>query len=101
VVNKVGSAAAALAARRVDVPVYAVAARDKLDPDGAFRSEDGDPDDLLPLAAGEAGPARWVPLFEPVLADLVAGVVTEDGVRTPDELARVAEELAALRKWME
>jgi translation initiation factor 2B subunit (eIF-2B alpha/beta/delta family) len=101
VVNKVGTAAAALAARRVDVPFYAVAATDKVDPDGSFRSEDGDPDDLLRVQPGESGPARWVPLFEPVLADLVTGVVTERGVLGPDELAGVAVELAALRAWLE
>lgn len=103
VVNKTGSLPAALAARRGGVPVIAVAASDKVAPEGGFRGEEGDPDDLYaPGGGGEDGDPpfrRRVPLFEPVPADLLAGVITESATLAPTQVVELARELAALREW--
>lgn len=97
VVNKTGSLPAGLAARRAGVPLYAVAAADKVDPAGELHTEVGDPGDLY---AGDAELTLFHPLFEPVPPDLVTGgLVTEVGVVEAGEVAGLAEELARLRTW--
>ena len=79
VVNKVGSKAAALAARQAGIPFYVVAATDKL------RVEvDHDVVD---------------PIFETVPAEAVAGIVTERGVLQPNDLETLAAELKELSAW--
>ncbi len=97
VVNKVGSCAAALAAARHGRTVLAVAAADKVSPDaGAAPSELADAAVLGPEVPGVA---RWSPLFERVLAGRVGVLVTEEGEMEPAGARRLAEELAALRRW--
>ncbi|WP_148414802.1 NUDIX domain-containing protein [Haloferax sp. KTX1] len=91
VVNKVGSLPVALAAARADVPVFAVCARDKVRGDDRFVGEDAGA-----LYDGEAAIETANPLFEVVPADLVAGVVTEDGALGTGEIGAVAAEHAAL-----
>ncbi|POG55373.1 NUDIX domain-containing protein [Haloferax marisrubri] len=94
VVNKVGSLPVALAAARADAPVFAVCARDKVCGDDRFVGEDAGA-----LYDGEAAIGTENPLFEVVPADLLSGVVTEDGVLDADEIGAVAAEHAALAAW--
>jgi len=95
-VNKVGTRALALAAARVGVAVYAVCAADKVSPDGHLVLEEGDPaavyDGAAPLTVRN-------PTFDVTPADLLAGVVTEEGVLDADEVAAVAERHRALGAW--
>ncbi|RDZ64084.1 translation initiation factor 2 [Haloferax sp. Atlit-12N] len=94
VVNKVGSLPVALAAARANVPVFAVCARDKVRGDDRFVGEDAGA-----LYDGEETVRTENPLFEAVAADLLSGVVTEDGVLDADEIGAVAAEHAALAAW--
>ncbi|KTG30462.1 NUDIX domain-containing protein [Haloferax profundi] len=94
VVNKVGSFPLALAAGRADVPVFAVCARDKIRGDDEFVGEDGES-----LYDGEASVVTENPVFEVVPADLVTGIVTEDGVLDADDVSTIASEHAALAAW--
>ncbi len=94
VVNKVGTRAAA----RENVPLYAVAARDKVAPGEEPDLEDADPRDVYD---GDAPLSVAASLFDVTPADLVAGVVTEDGVLDADDVASVAEEHRALTGWQE
>ncbi|MFC7044449.1 NUDIX domain-containing protein [Halobacteriaceae archaeon GCM10025711] len=96
VVNKVGTRAAALAAAREGVPVYAACARDKVSTDPEPVLEAGDP------AAVYDGPADLAvenPVFDVTPADLVTGVVTEDGALDADDVAAVADDLRDLADW--
>lgn len=94
VVNKVGTRPAALAAAAAGVPVWAVAACDKVAPRplGA-PAEHADP---AALYAGDAAIEVATPLFEIAPAESIAAVVTERGALTPAEIAAVAREMAAL-----
>ncbi|WP_435098898.1 NUDIX domain-containing protein [Halarchaeum sp. P4] len=99
VVNKVGTRSAALAAAEADVPVYAVCAKDKIAPDA-------DPDDPEladapgeELYDGDADIAVENPLFDLTPADLVTGLVTEDGVFCGDDVEAAAAELRGLADW--
>ncbi|MFC7130891.1 NUDIX domain-containing protein [Haloferax chudinovii] len=94
VANKVGSLPVALAATRADVSVFAVCARDKVRGDDRFVGEDAGA-----LYDGEAAIATENPLFEVVPADLLSGVVTEDGVLGAEEIGALAAEHAALAAW--
>jgi translation initiation factor 2B subunit (eIF-2B alpha/beta/delta family)/8-oxo-dGTP pyrophosphatase MutT (NUDIX family) len=78
VVNKVGSYAAALAAKKAGVPFYAASATDKL------RVSD-----------------RVVmdPIFETVPADSVTGIVTERGLLGRSDLPAIEAELRKLAEW--
>jgi len=75
VVNKVGTRAAALAARDAGVPVLVACAGDKVAPE-ALPVGDGDP---AALYDGDAAIAVENPVFEAVPGRLVDAVVTEDG----------------------
>ena len=94
VANKVGSFPVALAARRGDVPVFVVCASDKIRADDAFVGESGGS-----LSDGDASVATENPVFEVVPADLVAGIVTEDGLLDGDDVASVADDHARLAAW--
>jgi translation initiation factor 2B subunit (eIF-2B alpha/beta/delta family) len=96
VVNKVGTMALGLAAAREGVPLYAVAARDKVRPDETFVPESGDPADLYD---GEADLAVRNPTFDRTPADLVAGVATEDGLLDADDVREVAAGHRELAGW--
>ena len=98
VVNKVGTRTAALAADREGVPLYAVAAADKVRPDDALHLEDGEPGALYD---GDADLAVANPTFDVTPADLVAGIVTERGVLDREGTAAVAAEHRELARWRE
>jgi translation initiation factor 2B subunit (eIF-2B alpha/beta/delta family) len=92
VINKVGSFAAALAAREHSVPVYALAERRKFMPavTGALKIVE------MPAAEVWGSPAPGVQprnvYFELVPMPLLRGVVVEDGVLPPGEAAALARE---------
>jgi len=111
VVNKVGTRAAALAAAREGIPAYAVAARDKVHPAGEDGDDDGgddpnrdallEPADPAELYDGPADLDLANPLFDVTDPDLLAGVVTEDGLRSPGEIAEIAAVNRTLAAWQD
>ncbi|HUF11646.1 MAG TPA: hypothetical protein VMN78_00935 [Longimicrobiales bacterium] len=86
VVNKIGTRAAALLARRAGVPFYALADTTKLLPAGWPQEVD----DARPAAEvwSEAPPeiAVWNRYFEATPLSYFDGVVTEDGLRTEADI---------------
>lgn len=92
VLNKVGSYAAALAAREHGVPVYALASRRKLIPAAtpALRIAEMPPVEVWDTPAPGVQPRNVY--FELVPMALLRGVVVEDGVLPPGEAAAVARE---------
>jgi len=98
VVNKTGTRAAALAAAREEIPVYAVAASDKITRRETVNLETGD------ATAIYDGPAELDvlnPTFDVTPGDLVDVVVTERGRLDGEDVAAIAEEHAALTGWRE
>jgi translation initiation factor 2B subunit (eIF-2B alpha/beta/delta family)/8-oxo-dGTP pyrophosphatase MutT (NUDIX family) len=91
VLNKVGTRAVAVAATHENVPVYAVAASDKIDPDPEPEPEfaNGDRDRVYD---GDADLAVTNPTFDRTPAEHVA-VVTENGRLERDAIAETAAEL--------
>ncbi|SDF43921.1 NUDIX domain-containing protein [Halorientalis regularis] len=96
VVNKVGTRALALATAREDVPLYVVAARDKISPDSDPHLEPADP---ATVYDGDADLAVAAPLFDVTPPDLVAGLVTEDGLLDADGVSALADEHRDLADW--
>ncbi|WP_336001735.1 NUDIX domain-containing protein [Halorientalis halophila] len=96
VVNKVGTRALALAAAREAVPLYVVAARDKVSPEADPHLESADP---ATVYDGDAALSVAAPLFDVTPPDLVAGLVTEDGLLDGDEIGSVAEAHRDLADW--
>ena len=103
VVNKIGSASAALAASRAGVPVYVLADETKMLPRGfPQRVEDDRPPGEVWADAGRV--KVWNRYFEAVPMEAVTGVVTENAVLSPHELQRMRRKLAfpePLRRWAE
>ena len=98
VVNKVGTRGLAIAAAREDVPVYAVAAADKVRPDERFEGETGADADLYD---GPAPVTVANPIFDRTPADLVTGVITERGVLDAAGVEEVAAEHETHARWDE
>jgi translation initiation factor 2B subunit (eIF-2B alpha/beta/delta family) len=97
VLNKVGTRGTAIAAAYEGVPVYVVAASAKIapeapEPDLEAGASEG-------LYAGAAAIEELNPTFDVTPDGLVAGVCTERGVLTSDEIETVADEFAALAAW--
>ena len=96
-VNKVGTYAAALAARQRQLPCYAATVTDKvsIDPVGDLEAADRasvyDGDALLDVVA---------PRFEAVPPRLFSGLITEFGLLGMDEVGDIASELRGLASWM-
>ena len=92
VINKVGSYAAALAAREHSVPVYALAGRRKFLPAGTGALKIFE----MPAAEVWESPSAGVEprnvYFEVVPLALLRGIVVEDGVLPPGEAAALARE---------
>lgn len=98
VLNKVGTRGLAIAAAREDVPVYAVAAADKVRPDERFEGEAGADADLY---GGSAPVTVSNPIFDRTPADLVAGVTTERGTLDTAAVGDVAAEHETHARWDE
>ncbi len=90
VVNKVGTRTAAVAAAREGVPVYAVAAADKI-------SSATEP--TLEPIYGDEGVEIDAPLFDHTPADLVTGVITEESVFDTGDVAERAAEREHWSGW--
>jgi len=92
VINKIGSFAAALAAREHSVPVYALAARRKFLPAStrALRIDEMPPEEVWKDAPEAVKPRNLY--FEQVPLALFTGIVVEDGVLGATEAAALARE---------
>lgn len=97
-VNKVGTRMAALAARHEGIPVYAVAASDKISPDTDTRLETGDPRDLY---GGDADIEVSVPLFDVTPATLIDGIITENGLLDTAGVQALATEHRTRSAWQD
>ncbi len=91
-INKIGTFPIALAARRFDIPAYAVCYGP--DPDAPDPShvkiEERDPDEVLHCRGIRTATERargLYPAFDVTPPDLVSGVVTDRGVFAPDRLS--------------
>ncbi|WP_158055270.1 NUDIX domain-containing protein [Halorussus halophilus] len=93
VVNKTGTRGAALAAAREGVPLYAVAASDKVRTDETVHLEAEEDEKLYD---GEADVAVLNPTFDVTPADCVSGIVTERGTLGSGEIETIADELRGL-----
>jgi len=98
VVNKTGTRAAALAAAREGIPVYAVAASDKITRRETVNLETGD---ATAIYDGDAELDVLNPTFDVTPSELVDAVVTERGRLDGEDVAAVAEEHAGLTGWRE
>ena len=92
VINKIGSFAAALAAREHSVPVYALASRRKFLPAAtqSLRIDEMPPEEVWAEAPEPVKPRNLY--FELVPLALFTGIVVEDGVLGPSEAAALARE---------
>jgi translation initiation factor 2B subunit (eIF-2B alpha/beta/delta family) len=85
-VNKVGTYPLVLAAREADIPVYVAALKDKFIPSGLR----GDPDRLFDpaevLEPGSTGVTVENRYFERTPLSLVEGIITEQGVMSPEDV---------------
>lgn len=92
VINKIGSFAAALAAREHGVPVYTLAERRKFVPagTGALKILEMPPEEVWASPASGVEPRNVY--FELVPMPLLRGVVVEDAVLPPGEAAALARE---------
>lgn len=98
IVNKVGTRMLALAADRADVPVYVVAARDKVATDDTFHTEEG-PETAV--YEGEEAITARNPIFDLTPGDLITGVLTEDGLLDQRGITVVAAQHRSNADWME
>ncbi|WP_256393591.1 translation initiation factor eIF-2B [Natronoarchaeum rubrum] len=96
VVNKTGTRTAALAAAREGIPVYAVAASDKITRRETVNLETGD---ATAIYDGDAELDVLNPTFDVTPGDLVDAVVTERGRLGAEDVAAIAEEHGALTAW--
>ena len=102
VVNKVGTRTTAVAADHAGVPVFAVAATDKVSSfDGSATDEltDLEPGDPDAVYGGDRTISVDYPTFDVTPSSLVTGVITERGVLAGTELAEVATEHERRRGW--
>ncbi len=92
VVNKVGSLAAAEAARRAGVPVVVAADRTKILPRGFPQptADDRSPEEVM---RPRSGVTVWNRYFEAVPLEAVTWLVTDEAVLTPEDVARYRETL--------
>ncbi len=101
VVNKIGSAAAARAARDADVPVYVLTDRTKLLPPGFPQPVDDDrPGEEV--WRSPPGIRIWNRYFERVDLDLSTAVITEDGALDAGAVKTARSEIPVpdeLREW--
>ncbi|MCL7416969.1 MAG: initiation factor 2B-like protein [Halalkalicoccus sp.] len=97
VINKVGTRTAAVAAAHEGVPVYAVAAVDKISPSSEPVLESVDRGALT----DDERVAVECPLFDRTPPDLVTGVITEEGVLATTGIAQRATEHARRSRWKE
>lgn len=98
VVNKTGTRGAALAAWQESVPVFVVAATDKITPDAMLHLEEGAP---TAVYEGDANVAVRNPTFDVTPAAWVARWITEDGALDQEEVRDRVGQHQQWRQWME
>jgi translation initiation factor 2B subunit (eIF-2B alpha/beta/delta family) len=98
VVNKTGTRGTAIAADREGVPVYAVAASDKISPDGTIHLESGPPEAVYD---GSFDVEAANPTFDVTPPGHVRGVIAERGVLSPGDVEAVAAEFRDLAAWQD
>ena len=98
IVNKVGTRSLAMAADHADIPVYVVAARDKVATDDTFHSESGP---AVTVYDGEADIAVRNPVFDLTPGELVTGVLTEDGLLDQRGISVVAAQHRSNAEWID
>jgi methylthioribose-1-phosphate isomerase len=88
--NKIGTLALALAAARFQVPFYIAAPSSTIDPSlasgGLIPIEQRNPNEVRAFAGATSTPAgvdAYNPAFDVTPHDLIAGIITEDGVHRP------------------
>lgn len=96
VVNKIGTRPAALLARERGIPVYALAAADKVSEQEEANLEAVDPKEIYD---GPASITVRSPLFEIVEADLITGVVTDKGLLDREGILSLVDDVKTLRSW--
>lgn len=97
VVNKIGTRAAAITAAHESIPVFAVAASDKIT-SHEVNLESGS---RAAVYDGDAAIDVVNPTFDITPTACLSGVVTERGILSPAEIDTVATELATLESWRE
>ncbi len=97
IINKVGTRALAVAAERAGVPVYVVAARDKVATDDTFHSEEGS---ATAVYDGEESIGVRNPIFDLTPGGLVDGVLTEDGLLDQRGISVVAAQHRSNAEWV-
>jgi translation initiation factor 2B subunit (eIF-2B alpha/beta/delta family) len=96
VVNKTGTRGAALAARDEGVPVFVVAATDKVRTGDDPALEEGDPESVYD---GDADLSVLNPTFDVTPGAFVSDYVTERGVLKREDIDAVADELREMAEW--
>ncbi|WP_435334878.1 NUDIX domain-containing protein [Haloarchaeobius sp. TZWWS8] len=96
VVNKTGTRTAALAAAHEEIPLYVVAATDKVSVDESVNLETGR---RSMVYDGDAPITVFNPIFDETPGHLVDAIVTERGERSPEEIRELAEELRGYASW--
>lgn len=105
VANKVGTYGLAVLAGYHGVPFYVLAPTSTVDPDTATGSqipiEHRSPDEIRrgfgPLTAPEDA-AVWSPAFDVTPAEMIAGIITEQGIHRPPYGASLADAVAKARE---
>ena len=95
-INKIGTLAAALAARYYDVPFYVVTAIDKCTNQDDVRLEVVEPSKG---SSADEEVSTMCPLFEKIPPDLVTGFVTERGMLLPEKMDTLVKELERISVW--
>jgi translation initiation factor 2B subunit (eIF-2B alpha/beta/delta family) len=95
VVNKVGTRSLGLAASRAGIPLYVVAASDKIATDQRQPTVQSDPE---PLGV-DPSVETWTPTFDRTPADCIEGIVTENRLLDSTEVATVAEQHRRHASW--
>lgn len=98
VANKVGSYPLVLAAADADIPVYVVAAADKIATTDEVITETGESSTVYD---GDGAVAVANPIFERVPGDLIRGIVTEDGILDRTGIASRARKHESMSSWIE
>jgi translation initiation factor 2B subunit (eIF-2B alpha/beta/delta family) len=95
VVNKVGTRALGLAASRTGIPLYVVAASDKIAIDQHQPTAQSDP---APLGV-DSGVETWAPTFDRTPSDCIESFVTENGLLDSTDVAAVADRHRRHASW--
>ena len=89
-INKIGSIGYALAAKKVNIPIYVVTSVLKIDPEATFKGlqiEERSASEIWPDAP--PGLKLFNPAFDFIDKDLISGFITEEGVLEGKDLERV------------